>query len=161
MAVWQFDVELIPAAVVGTPDMGPASPVGDAPETSGWWANHQPEKDYVPLIERFLPERSSWSPELRVWGSEKETCVKVWKEKATVTGMSVRLDARSLNRDLLVNVLGLAQALRCKLYLVELAKIVDPDLQLLVKEIAVSPAGQFVQNPERFIQETMKPKDKE
>jgi hypothetical protein len=80
MPGWQFDLHLVPRAV-GDPERDP-------------WRLRQPAADWRRALAALLPQASSWSPELGIWGTDDGHRIDVWEHDGRVESISVRIDAR-------------------------------------------------------------------
>ena len=102
-------------------------------------------------LSELLSVKRSWSPGLRIWGDEKSHDVQVWSDGQTIESVQFRLDANKLSVSLITGMCDLARALDCVFATAEGA-IVQPTSEAMVREMMRSPAMQFVQDPEGFLE---------
>ncbi len=102
-------------------------------------------------LSELLSEKKSWSPSLRIWGDEKSHDVQVWSDGRTIESVQFRLDANKLSVPLMTGICDLARAMDCVFVTAEGA-IIQPTSEAMVREMMRSPAMQFVQDPEGFLE---------
>jgi hypothetical protein len=78
MALWQFNVELIPKAWFERSgnDLNDLI-LDDGYETSSAWRDHQPNVDIDTLMANIFVPTDSWHSEIRIWSNEKESDIQV------------------------------------------------------------------------------------
>jgi hypothetical protein len=78
MAIWQFELELLPRAWFG--ETGEPIDVlyrnGNC-DASIAWRDHQPTSDIQGQMSSVLPVRKSWSNELKLWGDEMRSDIRL------------------------------------------------------------------------------------
>lgn len=102
-------------------------------------------------LSELLSEKKSWSPSLRIWGDEKSHDVQVWSDGSTIESVQFRLDANNLSVSLMTGICDLARSLDCVFATADGA-VIQPSSEAMVREMMRSPAMQFVQNPEGFLE---------
>lgn len=102
-------------------------------------------------LSELLSVKRSWSPGLRIWGDEKSHDVQVWSDGQAIEAVQFRLDANKLSVSLMTGICDLARSLDCVLATAEGA-IIQPTSEAIVREMMRSPAMQFVQDPEGFLE---------
>lgn len=102
-------------------------------------------------LSELLSEKKSWSPSLRIWGDEKFHDVQVWSDGQAIESVQFRLDANNLSVSLMTGICDLARSFDCVLATAEGA-IIQPTSEAMVREMMRSPAMQFVQDPEGFLE---------
>jgi hypothetical protein len=72
MAIWQYRLILIPEAVLLSKYnvLPPTIPM-ELAENFRWWSDVQPAAGFEKHIDRILPETTSWSTSMRMWGHEE------------------------------------------------------------------------------------------
>lgn len=150
MATWQYDLQLIPRAKL-VELFGEVSPRLDSEtyEVTDWWSG-QVCAGYDEVLARFLKEGGSWSEEIRNWGDEQGDFISVVYEENQVTEIRVRIDVRELNHEYLRILCDFARRYE-SLFLTEDLKLIEPDLNLLLRQIAESDAFAFVEDPATFL----------
>ncbi|MCA9175852.1 MAG: hypothetical protein KDB14_15305, partial [Planctomycetales bacterium] len=65
MALWQFNLELMPDAIVSSaPDCINSAITDDGLDTTIWWLGNQPKSDYRQIIGNTFVPLDSWWPEV-------------------------------------------------------------------------------------------------
>jgi len=152
MAIWQFAFDLMPSSAVIINEavavrMTQAQLDATEPDFSA--------ATIQLLFERLgsiLPEKTSWSPSLRIWGDEKTNDVQVFLGEPGIEGVQFRLDVANLSMPLVAQICSLAQDTACVLVTRDGA-IVRPNGTSLIRAIMRSNAARYVRDPERFIRE--------
>ena len=117
------------------------------------WKSNQPTVDVESIIENFFPTARSWSPELRCWGSEKETDLQVSYENECVGSIKARVDARTKVDGVCSKIVDISNSLDCVLYLPEMNSIIEPSVVGISSAISESRAAKFTENPHTFFDE--------
>lgn len=152
MAVWHFDLQLMPDEIVpDAPACIDLAIVEDGLETFNWWLPHQPQCDYRQLIARTFATLDSWCSALLRWGSEDRVLVEAFMENAILEGIGIRVDMRSIDRESVAEIVHLATQLKCHLYVMETQQIVPPEVEALLPHLLRSRAVEFVCDPKRLI----------
>ena len=150
MALWQFTLDLVPAAAAridGTQairlsreqldaiklDLLPE----DAPKLYG-------------ALSSLLPEKAAWSDDLRIWGDDRTDDVQVWFDGARIDFVQFRLNVADLSLELIDGICALARHFGCVLASREGA-IVQPTAQAVVRAVLQSPATRFVRDPQGYL----------
>ena len=149
MATWQFDLHLIPRAKL-------IELYGEVPvdlnratlDRHEWWSGEA--YDYDEALNVFLNESTSWSEQIRNWGDEQGNCVCVILEDNEVAEIYARVDVRSIDRAFLENLSEFSRERDC-LFLTENGKLIEPEVDLLLREIVKSNAFAFVSDPIGFL----------
>lgn len=102
-------------------------------------------------LSELLPEKRSWATSLRIWGNEKSHDVQVWSDGPTIESVQFRLDANNLSVSLMTGICDLARSMDCVFVTAEGA-IIQPTSEAMVREMMRSPAMQFVQDPQGFLE---------
>jgi hypothetical protein len=152
MAIWQFAFDLMPSSVAitnGAVAVRMTQAQLDAIDPDFSVSTMQL------LFERLgsmMPEKTSWSPSLRIWGDEKTDDVQVFLGELGIEGVQFRLNVANLSMPLVAQICSLAQDTACVLVTREGA-IVRPNGTSLIRAIMRSNAAQYVRDPERYIRE--------
>lgn len=150
MATWQFDLHLIPRAkLIELYGEVPADLDRDTLDRHEWWTGESVAYDEA--LNAFLNESTSWSEHFRNWGDEDGNCVCVILEDNEVAEIYARVDVRSLDRAFLENLSEFSRKRVC-LFLTEDGKLIEPNVDLLLSEIAQSNALAFVSDPVGFLE---------
>ena len=154
MAIWQFDIALIPAAALeANPEIIDDSVSEAGLETGAWWSYAKLPAELEGVLDAVLPIGKSWSADLEMRGTEDGDRIDVYRNDGAIESIEIRIDVRELDSAFLEHVCELTRRLRCKLYAFESREALEPDLFTLSQAIRRSNAARFVSDPERFFAE--------
>lgn len=135
MAVWQVDFSVIDKNKTGND------------EDICYW-----EKEPVNAYDiTFLNKCESWSKDIIQYGDLQETCIELLVEDERIVEINVRLDLRSLTKELLMNVIEYIIRLNANVYYQN--EIVIPSMKNISNIIINSNAYKYCDNPLRYIDE--------
>lgn len=152
MAIWQFNMHIISKEIVD-------SQVGKIPasiepelvdELLSWGMSNNISDGSQKKISHYLAPADSWSKKIKQFGNSDETCLELFFDNGVVEEIALRIDLRSVTKDLLNVVIDFCSENNGVL-LVEQRKIIEPNLESIMKEIKISKAFSFIKNPENFI----------
>ncbi len=147
MAINQFSIDLVPREpIVGRFGTVPTE-LPD--EDDDWLWVWQPPADYRSVIEAFTHPYPSWSPDIRMWGSENGDRIHVIHERERVVGIACRLDVRRFSGSFASGLLHLTEHCDC-LLLMPGSRLVQPTREALVAAIRASDELRFVTDPVGF-----------
>lgn len=106
-------------------------------------------------LDTLLPERKSWSANLRIWGDEKTDDIQVGFDGQAVENVQFRLNVGDLRLTLVGGICDLARHFDCILATRDGA-IIQPNRETVVRTILQSQAMQFVRDPQRFLDEAIR-----
>lgn len=151
MAVWQFALDLIPSSSARIAEVDAIRMSRE--QLDAIRLEIPPDKlpNLFEGLSELLSEKKSWSPSLRIWGDEKFHDVQVWSDGQAIESVQFRLDANNLSVSLMTGICDLARSFDCVLATAEGA-IIQPTSEAMVREMMRSPAMQFVQDPEGFLE---------
>jgi hypothetical protein len=152
MALWQFDLHLLPRSSLlrrynSIPIRVPRADFDDF----DWWrdarfaANRELGSDFI-----ILPETKSWSPFIRTWGDEDGDRVDLCFKENLLEAFFVRIDVRNISVSFLSSICKIAVEWDC-LLLLENDLLVSPSVSNLMTAIRPSRSFRFVLDPEGFI----------
>jgi hypothetical protein len=157
MAVWQYDIALVPrAGVVRQHGNIPAelpgyravwNPESESEQPSpNYWAGVAPES-FSEEIEAILPPCPSWSADALMYGVEDGHTIKIWKGEE----ITFRFDVRTPDVDLLRSIVDFAR--RHDLLLVPDTKgqPFEPSLEAIIEDLRSSDACGFCKDPESYL----------
>ena len=98
----------------------------------------------------ILPEKPSWSADLRIWGDEKTDDVQICVSGMTIKEVQVRLNVADLSLLLVGAICALAREFDCVLA-TRSGEIIRPYSEPLVRTITLSDAARFVNDPARYL----------
>ena len=148
MAVWQFDILLVPDEVAAS---SPLIVGEESVDASRWWQSRQPPPDLPQRLDSLLPRCRSWSDDIWEWGEEEGTCIQIFTTDGVVEEIHVRLDLRSPIGRYVDGVIDLAVHLRCRLCLMEGPVVIEADQQRLLQQLQRSSACRFVRDPMGYL----------
>lgn len=155
MAVWQFDVYLVPHVeaepILEAPfAQEPFTWLDEAAREREWWARAQPVPGYAEAFDAVAPRARSWAPDLLQWGAEDGNRIDVWREGGRVSSILVRIDMRASTERFAERVADVALDLGCD-YLTPggyLTEGLPGNLAALMRN---SPALRFTEDPIAFL----------
>lgn len=155
MAIWQFTLYLIPkASVEQRLKEIPSRMSLDLAEDTAWWSGHQPPKGFEDAICKILPEASSWSKQMRIWGNEDTDAIWVGyrtDEKLEVEDIRIRIDVSRLSWELVLRVCQWATSLDCLAY-TQTHEVISLDFFAIEEAIKNSRAMKFLSDPAKTLQ---------
>lgn len=115
-------------------------------EFPNYWDNSPKTLEIILEMELVLPQRESWSDEAIMFGQDGGNEAEIWTDD-----FSCKVDLRNFSLPLLQKMIGLANKLGCMLVMIESGEPIEPDLQLVLKEIEASRAFAFCKAPREFL----------
>ncbi|MBP3199723.1 MAG: hypothetical protein J6N21_22385 [Butyrivibrio sp.] len=97
----------------------------------------------------FLDKCESWSEDIIQYGDLQKTCIELLVENGKIVEINVRLDLRTLTKDLLMNVIDYIIRLNANVYFQN--KIVIPSVNNVCNIIINSNAYKYCNNPLSYI----------
>ena len=151
MAIWQHDYYLFPRSKLiehyGTvPELLP----DDDWDAVDWWADAPfPDKT---AIEQILPQGTSWSPDIDMWGANSETSLQVAydKERQRIELVTIRFDLRTEYqplRQLVHKIIELTARNEWVFCSQDTHQIMSPDYQVIATDMQLSQAQNYVSDP--------------
>jgi len=159
MAVWQYKFTMVPQAGIESvhgciPDCvesfrGVWDDEGFDPEAElpNYWQGVAPPENFSDDFRSLLPERESWSDDALMFGISGGDQVELWKGD----NISVRMDLRAPNRELLDSILNLAAREQLMIVPLEHGRPLLPIEPLVIEDIQGSDAYSFVEDPRGFL----------
>jgi hypothetical protein len=150
MALWQFDLLLIPRRCV--PGAGRSAPrrLAVAEVDSLDWTGYRLDSATERLIQDFAKPRASWDPETRSWGEEDGDRLDVTLEDGKVVEITARIDARYSRGTFAQGVVALAVHLDC-VFLTKDLDVIPPLFHEVSAALESSAARTFVRDPYTFL----------
>jgi hypothetical protein len=150
MAIWQWKIVLIPEeALLRKYDVLPLRLQRDFAEDSSWWSGIQPPAGFERQLNLLLPERPSWSTDMRMWGQEDGDDLYVCyvdERKSAVEEIGFRINAGEISAELIRRICVLARQLSCVLMTAE-CEILAPDESMVFAAISHSTAKRYIDDP--------------
>lgn len=152
MALWQYQFTLVPkdACVELLQQYVNKSP---GVSSSRLWSNASLPNDYKTLLEDVLPlDKGWWDDSAELWGFEDGNRVIIGHSHGQVKYIVCRLDLRQLDLNVVSALVLFAQHVSCLLVTTN-ARVLEPDIHLLLEEIRSSSAQRFVISPTVYFDE--------
>jgi len=150
MAVWQFDLHVLPASEVRrrTDECKSSEALlGFLNEGMPWGASNA--SALVRVADSLLTERTSWSDHLRIWGIEDGHRLDISFEDDVVGSVFVRIDMRDAPD--FVERLAAIGLEEDWVFLTDNGKLIEPSVADLAQAMIESPAAKFVEDPAAFL----------
>lgn len=151
MAIWQWDVWIVPAETVS--DLFETRPTYmdlEWFESVDWW-KATPPAAVKKFFDSLLPHyHAPWAKNTDSWGSDDGDRVELTSENGRISGVFIRIDLRDLDAKFLASLVQFAAANDYLFYTLESSKFIAPDLSNLVNQIFESRKMSFLNDPEAF-----------
>ena len=159
MAIWQFELHLLPEATLrgrygGVPITLPASEVEEGTN----WIGVSAPPDLRDGLSRILSKGMHWSTTVDTWGDEDGDRIDVVWDDDRICDIRVRVDVRTASYQFTASVLQMARANQWVLW-VDSGHVLKPVLRRLLREIERSDSFRFVQDPHAFIAQVRRLED--
>ncbi|MBI2824087.1 MAG: hypothetical protein HYX69_05260 [Planctomycetia bacterium] len=155
MAVWQYDVVVIPKdAVKAFFHSVPRSIRTEEFDLYEWWTNSKAPN--VEELSSLFPRAAAWSESIKAWGgSDDEHRIELHYGDGRLLMVRIRLDLRETVVDMLQAVVRWAK-LHDYLFWSESQSVLEPTIEDVVKDIKASRAFSFVCDPIAFLEKVEK-----
>lgn len=152
MAIWQYDVDLVPLErAVERHGPLPRTLSQRDSDVDDWWEAHQPPGDLPAVIARPLPPAPSWDENLKIWGAPDGNCVEIWSEEGRVTDIRCRIDVRGRALEFVPRVVELARYCGAAI-LTPRRELIEPDVGPLLSSLRKSNEFAFVSDPQQYLE---------
>lgn len=141
MAVWQFDGYIIPS------DQKDSDRFDE--DRFLLWIEHDVDPGPLDFLRSFLPEESGWSAEILQFGKIDSTCVEVIFTEGRVSEIVLRLDLRSVSRNLIADIVKYIIMIDGNIY--HDGMIIPPEIECLISAMKKSSAARFCADPIDFL----------
>jgi hypothetical protein len=151
MAIWQFDLHLLPeAGILRLYGHIPFAVPNDSIDHQSVWCDLPPPTDIS--FDHMLPHMKSWHPEVTQWGDGDSNRIDVARTAGQIADILVRIDVR---KDALPFVQAITQFSEQNdlLILMENGHLICPSVNRILRAIHNSPAFKFVLDPAAFLEE--------
>jgi hypothetical protein len=149
MAIWQFELAPIPAAVAEV-----RARDGDSDHKLELAA---PERAALFFrLSAILPPAPAWDEAMRLWGDEKRDDIAFFMSDTGIEGLRIRVDVRNLSTSLVRAICNLASDFGW-VFLSEAGEIIQPSPEAVLDAIARSPASEYVRDPSGFLGRIARP----
>ncbi len=155
MAIWQWDIWIIPRAeVLRHLRIIPTYIDQDWVESIEWWTTVA-ELELVLFFESLLPSYNTpWAKNTRSWGTDDGDRIELRVDEGMITEVAIRIDLRDLNLDFLSSIVDFSIGSDFLFYSLETNKLIEPDVGRLVDEIRKSRKALFLRDPDRFFDDS-------
>ncbi|MCL2860924.1 MAG: hypothetical protein FWE22_00715 [Firmicutes bacterium] len=150
MAVWQFAFYLIKKENVNLFDESKPWGEGKNEELLAWHIN-EIKQESIQKIAEILPIEKSWSNDIKQYGKIDETCIEISLDDMAKYCIRVRLDMRSLSRELLRKIICFIQSNNADIVYCFENKCYQADEETLLRLIKNSNAYKFCEDPVGFL----------
>ena len=99
----------------------------------------------------FLKICDSWTNDIKQYGDLQETCIELLEENGRIVEVSVRLDLRTLTKDLIIHILDYVNGLNANIYYQN--EILIPSANNIIKILKNSDAYKYCDNPLNYFDE--------
>ncbi len=154
MALWQFVFDVIPSSAATIDGVVAARMTRDQLDAIELNFSRPNIEAILERVGMMLPEKQSWSPELRIWGDEKTDDVQISFRGVAIENIQFRLNVPDLSLPLIDSICTLAREIDCVLA-TRNGAIIRPYCETLLRAITRSNAARFVSDPERYLAEAI------
>lgn len=154
MALWQFVCDLIPSSAARIDGVIAARMHRDQLDCIELSFSPSTITAIFERVRMMLPEKQSWSPNIRIWGDERTDDVQIGVREAAIDDVQFRLNVAKLRMPLVGNICALAREFECVLA-TRSGAIIRPYSESVVRAITRSDAARFVNDPERYLREAI------
>lgn len=152
MAVWQFDLKILPVdKVLNKYKKLPTKVSWETCDEVFNWKDCRVSKKSLMSLENILSPQKSWSKNIKQYGNTDETCVKLFFENNSLLEVSVRLDIRSVTKKMLFAIVYFAEE-NHGVFVSEEEDLIEPSLEFILKALKSSKAYLFVEAPDKFFE---------
>ncbi|MBN1763843.1 MAG: hypothetical protein JW860_01175 [Sedimentisphaerales bacterium] len=148
MAVWQFKIHFVPREVIINEQGKLPNLISEDEiiQMNPWQGKYL---DFG-ILDEILPESSSWSPEIRIWGDNYGDNISVMFEGDKVEWITIEIDIRGSYINFASNIISLAKKWDCLLFIQNenKGKCIKPELNDLINELHASLLYKYIHNPE-------------
>ncbi len=150
MALWQFELNLIPKKVFVKDDGSfPLQLSEDELDSISGWNDAELSLEASTLIERFLPKNPSRSQNHVLWGKEDLSCIHIFYDNGLQTSVWIRLDLRDFNKNLIDLVVDLSKLMDA-IGINDNGELFPVSKNSLKEQVLKSNAFKFVSDPRGF-----------
>src|SRR4051812_18593948 len=125
MAAWQFVMDLVPASATHAAGVTAARMSQDQLDDISLNFSTSETELLLSRVAALLPEKKSWSANIRIWGDDKTDDIQVGLDGQTIEDVRFRVNVVKLSLPLIDGICSLAHELDCRLAATEEA-IIQP-----------------------------------
>lgn len=134
MAIWQYQIYIVPEEEVDSYFKNENSISYDDLSEIKWWKYRQLKIDSFNTFIKLLPRKDSWSREIILFGDESSNCIEVLLEENLIIEISIRVDLRLDYKGFINLLCEYALSNKC-MFLNDKLEILYPNLKLLENDI--------------------------
>src|SRR5450631_2192532 len=111
MALWQFDIKLLPAeGIMRRYQVIPLVISRADFDEERWWKGTLVSRHLEAEFSKILAPAQPWTDKLKVWGHDEGDRIDLWSHDGkNISGIYIRIDVRDISRVFIANVLNLAR----------------------------------------------------
>ncbi len=109
MALWQFELDLIPAASAKIDGIDVINLNTEQRDKVRLGLSANDQTKLFSELHKILPEKESWADDLRIWGNEKTDDVQIWFDGEEIEFLSIRLSSAHQSSALIDQICTLAR----------------------------------------------------
>lgn len=144
MALWQYDVYLIPRQRIGELySQVPERLDTEVYEQVDWWKGYRLQEDYQALLDHCLSRNKPWLPNCLEWGEADTNRISVGLHGDDIDWLWVRIDVRSRYGELIACIVDLARRLDCLMLLKDGMIVMQPNEPELLMRLKSSRASKL------------------
>ena len=151
MAIWQFSFVMVPeekiANILGSNIEGSMTKHNE--ELMSWKGYCIKEGSLVEISKVLAPTKS-WADNIKQYGVIDESCLELYYEEDEVIEISVRLDLRSLSKDILEAIVSFIKVNKGMIS-TKNGNLIKPTVDDILSVIKTTDAYRFVKEPEEFV----------
>lgn len=151
MAIWQFSFVIVPEEKIAN-IMGNNMDYSiiEHIEELMIWKGYSIKDSSLVEISKVLASTRSWSDNIKQYGASDESCLELYYEEDVLIEISVRLDLRSLTKNILEGISSFIEANK-GIILTRNGDLIRPVIDDILKVIKTTDAYRFVKEPGEFI----------
>ncbi|MEG3143611.1 hypothetical protein U1839_03015 [Sphingomonas sp. RT2P30] len=147
VAVWQFELVAIPAAMAEINGVPAIRLTPEAREHIVLIMADDQRRDFVRALDDLLPRQQAWSAGLLVWGNNRGTDVQYFHDGDGSAEVHIRIDARTFRTETIEALCDIAQRFDWAL-VTESGTVLPPKSETVLRALLNSSARRFVEDPD-------------
>lgn len=153
MALWQWDVWLVPKKKAAELFEVPKYMDLELFESTDWWSSVSKQELETFFDKSLCRYDTPWAKDTKSWGSDAGDRIELRVVDERVQDVVIRIDLRNLNLELLSSLVLFAQSKAFLFYALETEKFIEPSLSELIEDIRQSRKMKFVRDPKAFFKD--------
>lgn len=153
MAIWQFNIELLPKYWAEKNGFRAEALLENGEcSTEIAWNSNPVKENFQEIISQVFPKADSWSDQLLIWGNTEKNDIQAFYSKEILSCIHIRLDLRENPQYIIDKIVDLAYRLDCVLFFPEQNVILKASVKNITELVKKSKAQEFVNNPKLFLE---------